>query len=940
MITDIYKNIDIIERSISWAEKYGKESFPVEVFKEYRRKLRKIGEALSENCSAAAYGESQVGKSYLMSSLLSTPDTSFVIENDGKEYIFVDDINPSGGNNSQNESTGVITRFTLRQSNPKMSSYVKVTNLSVVDIILLLVDSYYNDVKIDVNKVLIKEQIDERLTKMSHLWESKSVKYDYITEDDVRDICEYIAEIIGNNAANISRSNYCNIIAPVICYVNPDKWYEVFGLLWNNNEHLNNLFSLLVSEYRKLGYNTEVYVPFDAVLRSKGTLLKIDWLDNIFGIYNEENSKDEKYTNVYGKDGELLCEDYSKAFLSALICELTFVLPEDIAKERKFLEHIDLLDFPGARSREKINEFDLNETLPQILRRGKVAYLFNKYSRSLKISSVLFSHHSTQKSVPELGSMISSWIDNNIGRTPEERTEMLTKTEGVAPLFMICTKFNIDLERNDRVDKADDPTTLDNHWNRFNKTIPEIILSDSWMEKWVKKGGLFSSEYFRNVYLLRDFYWSQKSNIFDGYNDATKTPEQSVHHFEDYENYFEELKESFKRNTFVKNHFSNAEQAWNDVATVQNDGSKAIIRNLDRIAGVLEGARRDKYEKQLNIIKSEIVNKLSVYYESDDKEENNKKLRQVIGDIKLQTAVSFGAKPELFGQVIDSLMVAPADIRGIAYDVKVRHTDTPIDVTTVIMIRTQCGIDINDSREVNVTKLCDYYYKEEAELEAYFESQGLSIDIIVSGSGELLTTEGDVIAHKIVLNWNAFINERVKELSSVLPHGDEVAFMLLSLLDKLGVKKYMAKKIQDYHVRFNDNCLPNAIADFASLTLNNFVSTMGRDYMSDVELDMIRKKADMCQIKIDLSPAVSSSNITRQPLLDVLTALDRSNEEVNRSHIGVETLRMLPFWGSFQRWENFVTMGLLYSSDISHVDPIANAAVRSLIEEGSNLYKK
>lgn len=39
--------------------------FPYDVFKEYRRKIRRILSALEENCSAAAYGESQVGKSYL-----------------------------------------------------------------------------------------------------------------------------------------------------------------------------------------------------------------------------------------------------------------------------------------------------------------------------------------------------------------------------------------------------------------------------------------------------------------------------------------------------------------------------------------------------------------------------------------------------------------------------------------------------------------------------------------------------------------------------------------------------------------------------------------------------------------------------------------------------------------------------------------------------------
>ena len=157
MTQDINTNLGIIKQSTAWADKYGKDSFPREVFKNYRRKLKRINEALSENCSASAYGESQVGKSYLMSSLLSTPNAPFVIENDGQKYSFIDDINPSGGNNTKQESTGVITRFTIRQENQRMADYIKITNLSVVDIILLLADSYYNDVKINTENVLMKE---------------------------------------------------------------------------------------------------------------------------------------------------------------------------------------------------------------------------------------------------------------------------------------------------------------------------------------------------------------------------------------------------------------------------------------------------------------------------------------------------------------------------------------------------------------------------------------------------------------------------------------------------------------------------------------------------------------------------------------------------------------------------------------------------------------
>ena len=156
MMQDIKSQIAIIESSIVWAKKFGKETFPVEELKEYRRTLKRIANSLEENCSAAAYGESQVGKSYLMSSLLSTADSPFVITNNGKEYSFIDELNPSGGNTSKTESTGVITRFTINNDNEAMKNYVKVKNLSVADLLMLLVDSYYNDLKIDSTKVLLR----------------------------------------------------------------------------------------------------------------------------------------------------------------------------------------------------------------------------------------------------------------------------------------------------------------------------------------------------------------------------------------------------------------------------------------------------------------------------------------------------------------------------------------------------------------------------------------------------------------------------------------------------------------------------------------------------------------------------------------------------------------------------------------------------------------
>lgn len=933
MNNDINTNLEIIRESIQWADKYGKDSFPREVFKDYRRQLKRIADALSDNCSVAAYGESQVGKSYLMSSLLSSPDTPFVIRNKDKDYSFIYDINPSGGNNTKKESTGVITRFTIRKGDPKMADFVKVKNLSIVDIILLLTDSYYYDVKINADNVLQYDDINSALADLSHLWESRSVRQDFITEDDVRDIHDYIHDIIGNSAAAIYRSNFKKIVAPVIQYIPYSNWVDVFGLLWNQNPEFNRLFTALINEYSKIGFNSDIYIPFDAVIRDKGTILNIEWLDEVCGKSLELKEGEEAYTDVYDASGAKIATDFSKGYLSALIAELTFVLPESLAKERRFLKRIDLLDFPGARSRRQMKEEEIKENLPVFLRRGKVAYLFNKYSRSLKLSSVLFCHHGDQTTVPTLSGTIEDWINVNIGDTPEQRVEVLKRTNGIAPLFIICTKFNIDLEktRND-----EDSSKLESHWDRF-KNLSELI-TQKWFNYWVPSN-FSSSRYYQNIYLLRDFYWSCKNSVFDGYNDKTGSPEVAVHVHPDYPSYFEDLKASFLSNSFVKNHFANPEQSWNDAATVTNDGSRAIIRNLDAIAEVLDDARHQTYYAKLVRIKEEMLRSLNVYYESDDKEENNIRVRTIVGDIKLRTEISFGENPELFGRIIDGMMVSPASLREIAYDILTRHIDVPKTVSAIKMVRASCGISSTDSREIKIEKLSKRYNKDEAGLKIALSEQGISLDDILSDNSELLATVPDVIAKHIIEYWNDNINQQVKCLDNFMPHADEIAFMLLSLLERLGVKKEISNKINKYSDIFDSRSLPNAIADYAALTLNNFVSTVGRDYMTQDDLKLVEDKSVACHLDVDVLSSGSEPAAEPQPLLDVLRALDESRDLINRESIDMDTLRKLPFWDNYQRWENFITIGLLYTSDISHVDPIANAAIKSIIDTCENLYQ-
>ncbi len=935
MIQDIQRHIELADGAIAWAREFGKDSFPYESFRNYRRKLRKMRSALEEKCSAAAYGESQVGKSYLMSSLLSSPAKPFAITHSGKDYSFIDELNPSGGNNAKVESTGIVTRFTLSSGNDAMRDFVRVRNLSVVDIILLLANSYYNDIKINQDTTLRFDQINQRLEELSVLGASRAVRQTEIDEDDIKDIAEYMHDVIGNAAAGVNQSNFCRIISPVIQYMPCDKWVDVFGLLWNKNAEMSHMFSVLVNEYKKINFQTDVYIPFDAVLREKGTILKIQWLDTVCGV-QADTGTDDLYTDIFDGSGNVIARDFGKGYLSALIAEITFELPEHVARERPFLKKMDLLDFPGARGKEEYKEEEIRTVLPTLLRRGKVAYLFNKYSRSLRISSVLFCFHNDQKAAP-IGGTINSWIEDNIGATPEERTTLLNDTNGIAPLFLIATKFNLDLERA-KTDNTSNVSNLTEHWKRFKDVLPEIIKPSRWLNDWVVPGGMFRSAAFQNIYPLRDFYWSAKNGVFDGYSDgAVKSQEKSVHVYADYPGYFDNLRESFLQNEFVKKHFAEPARTWDDVATVNNDGSKAIIRNLDAIADVLDDARHKKYLARLKEIREEMRRTLDAYFEPEEQEAKNRKVRQIASDIKMSLFLSVGKNPETFGKIIDTLMVPVGDLREIAYNIIVCHTETPTDFSIVNFIRQNAGIAPDKDRALNIQKLCQFFNCDTKRLEEALKEQGCSIAEVVSSNTETLTTVADVVVKHIVDYWNAFINQRIKQLSQLLPHADDIVFMLGALLKKLNVRKKLSERINTYCIMFHESEQVNAIADYASLTLNNFVSTVGRDYISDEDISHIKAKAEKCRIQVALQPEAWKQEQHPRPLLQTLRAFDDA-AEIDK--VDMTSLMKLPLWDNFQRWENLVTIGLLYASDISNADPVANARVKALIDSCASLYEK
>ena len=941
---DIDKQLSLIQGSLDWENKFKKETFPKKEIKEYRRLVKKIQYALQNRCSIAAYGESQVGKSYLMSSLLSSSDSPFVIVNNGKEYSFVDEINPSGGNNTKIESTGIITRFTTDVQNNEMQEFVKIQNFSVADIIMLITDSYYNDVKIDARKSMTSNDINEELIKLQSIWQSKHFCQDYLDEDTIRDIEEYMLEVIGNGASNVCNSDFFNVIAENITYIPVEKWSDVFRLLWNKNESFSRIFSLLISEFQKLQFQTEVYVPFSTILREKGTLLQIQWLDIVCGKTPEEVDFPELKTDVYDKNGKLIFRDFPKTYLSAFTAEVTIILPASIMEERRFLNYIDMLDFPGARNRLDRIEGDIDyiEDMPEMLRRGKVAYLFNKYVRTRQISSIMFCHHNDMKSA-NLGNFIKEWVEKTVGLTPKARAESLKALDNVSPLFMIATKFNIDLSKLG----TETPGKLANHWKRFTHVFPEIIGTYQWFNSWEETGSRVIP--FQNIYPLRDFYWSgcgaNKSHLFDGYSNGkltSKSGETGVHEQEGFPGYFEELHDSFVNLPFVKEHFADPEQTWNDVATPNNDGSKAIIRAIDKIAPRLNSARTEKYFEELKNIKEKILQILIPYHEPEDPEAKLQKTKMVVNRIRARLLINVVANAQIFGQILDCLMIDAEEIRKIAKAVIVLKVEVPKEIAGINLIRYEEGINSTGSKDENLNKLLSYHeVKTKEELNNEYANTNYTVDDIISGEEDFCATVSDVVTKHILKYWVEYLNTSISSLSKYLPFTEEIILAFQTLAKKFKLKQRISTNIARYDKMFNVDERLNAIADYAALELNGFISTVGRKFMSEKDIQEIKAKAAKCDIVVDLSPEGIEPVREKQPLVAALAALDASVDIMRKPKFDADDmreLRKLPLWDNFMRWRNLLLIGMILSSSISVKGQDENKSIGELIEKETKLY--
>lgn len=935
-----------VNNSINWVNDFligqQKEKARYNLIK-IRRKLNTIDNALNYNASAALYGESQVGKSYLVKNLLSDLNGKFLVQDIGQNiyYDYLEEINPKGGGV---EATSLVTRFTTNTDIINQDYPIKINILSPKDVTLFLIDSCLSELK----KSLLPfktEQIKNIVKELVKEYGSRQDVQSFFNEDDIYNIKDYLEnhfkfEVLTNN---LNDADFWNDISYIIKKINYDEWYKVCQIFWANNSSINEIFNRQIKGLQRLQFSLFAFIKFKAVLRKHGTLIDVERLHSL-----NLNGQEDPMTGVSEPLHEVevffpetnATIKVEKNILCALISELVFKLDAKLANDKTFLNNTDLLDFPGARSREAIEDYAIAESVSSMILRGKVAYLFNKYSSEYLISNLLFCNKSAQVDVTYLPSLLNTWISNFIGQNRKERQDLLNNSK-IAPLFMIYTWFNNDLGYDSTNDKS--KSDLDQKWHkRFIRIFKKGLVTDSynWDVNWAEK------EFFNNNYMLRDPKYS--GNDVSGANNIFKIVQsKEIENVvpENYPNYWKDLKDTFINYEFVKKHFENPELTWQESATPNQDGTIPIIRNLTKAGEV--NIRKSKLINETVKAYKAFITETTSHYHSDEADKLIINAQNKAGEIELEFSTAIRNDRYVFGKLIRNLIVSEREAFNFYHD-EIDNIETlekkDKESYTAILLRVP---EINNSKtfDENVEALRkNYHFESTEETIQKFKEKNIDLEDLFFGNTKRIKKNSEILANGFVDYWLInFLN--IERFTDIL-NSNISEKSLLNLFDnikasfkKIDIKEKVAKAIRKYVDRYDKvDTVQFMISDISACIINNFINTMGYCYLSDEVLETLKDTNEENKLGLHFDHSfLEFSELEQDQLVDLFNTTDNLESILNEIPIDRDKIKNISNESQFYKWNNLMRISFVSSCNIPTYDVLANNQLGKIIEDTNNI---
>ncbi len=653
------------QKALDWItankELMGKE------FDTIHAELRRAGRAFHK-CQVAAqrkmcvgvFGASQAGKSYLISTLARDNQGKLITNFNGIQHDFISEINPEG----EKESTGLVTRFTTTApENPPQGYPIRLRLLNECDIARVIANSYYADCE-------HKESPDQEAL----LADIKNIETYYnathnneVTSDDMEEVREYISRNFASRPrVQLLQRAYWQRAVELAPGLDLQGRAKLFALLWDNVEKFTELFVRLSSIFQSLGRADEAYCGVEALIPRDKSIIDVSLVKDLL----KPESDPENMLTVVSNNGKQA--SIPRTLVTALTAEITIPMLE---KPDDFFDHTDLLDFPGYRTRLKVEdvrrELERPENLELFFLRGKVAYLFERYCAEKELTSMLLCVGPSNQDVHDLARAVQQWIGSTHGETPERRA--LAKT---APaLFFILTKIDTIFM------KKEGAPSVEGRWNtRVEASLLKLFsIYDSWPTNWA------DNKPFNNVYLLRNPNIRDEA-IFDFENGKEAGIRSNQVDF------INDIKKDFFASSLVQSHVLQPEKAWESTMAF-NDGGISFLRNALRPL-CHPSLKREQIAVTLSQSMEKVHAILGPHFKSDDKEEERK--RKDLLARKLAGVLTKIIEAQRFGAFLRAFQVRDHDLHALYFKAEQERLHEGENGSAVIGTRVQAESLLDD----------------------------------------------------------------------------------------------------------------------------------------------------------------------------------------------------------------------------------------------------
>lgn len=590
------------------------------ILRKSARRAERLSRSARTKMSVSVFGPSQAGKSFLVSVLARPADGRLVadFQGPGGTLDYISQINPAG----DGESTGLVTRFTMSKD-PTPDGYpIKLNLLTEADIARTIINSFYEDGDQS------EPQPDADLLKahfQAHSAKATGPEAAGLTYEDVFEIAEYVELTFGKVAYAAGLKGFWDEAAYLAPRMSVADRGAFLSILWGGYQELTDLYVKLASALGRIDNAEVIYAGLDSLQPRETSIIDVNTLQGLFGPEDQDTLSIQ---TAAGKVARL-----NRAVICALAAELVFPMQ---SQPSEFFADTDLLDFPGAR-----NRFELplaktlenpEEAVTNMLLRGKVAYLFDRYVANQEITSMLLCVPDSNMETLSLPGLVENWIELTHGATPAERA----KSDCI--LFFVMTKFDKHLGES---------ASGGSNSERFERRMDASLLkgfgkvADSWVHKWTE------TEPFRNCYWLRNpnYFVEGLINYNEDETEREIRPEKAAR--------VAELKEGCLATPSVMAHFKEPERAWDAALTLNDGGVGYLIEQLTQVCK--PQSKQRQISNQVEAVASMVKAELAGFHVSDDIEKRIEEKRALSGE--LIDRLELTLQGHRFGALLNALCV-------------------------------------------------------------------------------------------------------------------------------------------------------------------------------------------------------------------------------------------------------------------------------------------